>query len=244
MANASPVALITGAAKRVGRAIALRLASAGYDVAITYLSSQAEAAGVIDEIRALGRRAVAIRADLTNPSAAIDMIDQTFRQSFARLDVLVNNASIYEPAGLDGTTPELMRRLWAIHIESPLLLCQRLAPLLRASHGHIINMVDLLAEKPWPKYMAYSASKAALGNLTLSLARELAPDVTVNSIAPGAVEWPPGYPDSEKQKYLQRVPLNRAGSPLDVAELVHFLATAGSYLTGQMIRLDGARSIV
>ena len=127
--------------------------------------------------------------------------------------------------------------------ESPLLLAKALADKLRASRGHIVNMVDLLAERPWPAYAAYAASKAALANLTLSLARELAPDVTVNGIAPGVVEWPDDYPESERAKYLKRVPLARAGSPDDVAKLLHFLVTDGSYITGQIIRLDGGRSI-
>jgi pteridine reductase len=131
----------------------------------------------------------------------------------------------------------------AVHFESPLLLAQTFAASLRAARGHIVNMVDLLAERPWPQYMAYCASKAALVNLTLSLARELAPDVTVNGIAPGVVEWPPDYPEAEKEKYLKRVPLKRAGTPEDVANLVHFLATGGSYITGQIIRLDGGRSV-
>jgi pteridine reductase len=104
-------------------------------------------------------------------------------------------------------------------------------------------MVDLLAERPWPKYLAYCASKAALWNLTLSLARELAPEVTVNGIAPGVVEWPDDYPQSEREKYLKRVPLQRPGTPRDVAETVLFLSTGGSYITGQIIRLDGGRSI-
>src|SRR6185369_5639982 len=114
-----------------------------------------------------------------------------------------------------------------------LLLCQKFQPLLRAARGHVINMIDLLAERPWPQYMAYCASKAALANLTLSLARELAPEVTVNGIAPGVVEWPNDYPQAERDKYLKRVPLNRPGTPQDVANLVHFLATGGSYMTGQ-----------
>ena len=104
-------------------------------------------------------------------------------------------------------------------------------------------MVDLLAERPWPQYLAYSTSKAALLNLTLGLARELAPEVTLNGIAPGVVEWPNNYPEVEKEKYLKRVPLGRAGTPRDVAETVHFLVTAGSYITGQIIHLDGGRSI-
>jgi pteridine reductase len=115
--------------------------------------------------------------------------------------------------------------------------------MLRKSRGHVINMVDLLAERPWPKYLAYCASKAGLWNLTLGLARALAPEVTVNGIAPGVVAWPDDYPEEEREKYLRRVPLAREGTPEDVAKLVHFLATEGSYINGQIIRLDGGRSI-
>jgi pteridine reductase len=115
--------------------------------------------------------------------------------------------------------------------------------MLRASKGHIINMVDLLAERPWPQYLPYCASKAALANLTLGLARALAPDVTVNGIAPGVVEWPHDYPLSEREKYLKRVPLARAGTPEDVAAALLFFVTSGSYVTGQILRLDGGRSL-
>jgi pteridine reductase len=234
--NEKRVALVTGGAKRVGRAIVETLAAAGFSVVFTYNSSEAEAAEL-----AARMKGQAIRADLTDPPAATG----TIRDSFAhpRLDVLVNNASLYQAAKLAETSPDVMRRLVAIHFESPLLLAQAFEPMLRRSRGHIVNMVDLLAERPWPQYMAYCASKAALGNLTLSLARELAPEVTVNGIAPGVVEWPPEYPEEEKQKYLKRVPLQRPGTPQDVANLVHFLATGGDYITGQIIRLDGGRSI-
>jgi pteridine reductase len=237
-ADAKKVALVTGGAKRVGRAIVERLAAAGYRVVLTYLSSQREADGLCARFDAL-----AIRADLTDPTVAIDQITSALKPFADRVDVLVNNASLYEPSALGQTDLLQMRRLMAIHYESPLLLTRALAPMLRAAKGHVINMVDLLAERPWPQYLAYSASKAALANLTLGLARELAPDVTVNGIAPGVVEWPEGYPDVEKQRYLKRVPLQRPGTPQDVAELVHFLVTSGSYLTGQILRLDGGRSI-
>jgi len=130
-----------------------------------------------------------------------------------------------------------------VHVESPLLLCQSLAPMLRASRGHVINMVDLLAERPWPQYLAYCASKAGLWNLTLGLARALAPEVTVNGIAPGVVAWPDDMPEEDRQRYLKRVPLAREGTPQDVANLVYFLVTEGSYITGQVIRLDGGRSV-
>ncbi|MEA2734417.1 MAG: pteridine reductase, partial [Humisphaera sp.] len=210
------VALVTGGAKRVGRAIVEKLASEGFAVVFTYNSSEAEAAELAKRVNG-----PAIRADLTDPAVAVRTIRDQFKQP--RLDLLVNNASLYQSSCLSETTPELMRRFMAIHYESPLLLAQAFEPMLRQSRGHIVNMVDLLAERPWPQYMPYCASKAALANLTLSLARELAPEVTVNGIAPGVVEWPPDYPEAEKQKYLKRVPLQRPGTPQDVANLVHFL---------------------
>ena len=232
------VALVTGGAKRVGRAIVERLATAGFTVAFTYLTSDRDA----DELCAR-HKAEAIRADLTDPPAAVEQITRALTRFSNRLDVLVNSASLYEPGPLPSADLAQARRLMAVHFESPLLLAQALAPMLRESRGHVINMVDLLAERPWPQYLAYSASKAALANLTLGLARALAPDVTVNGIAPGVVAWPEDYPESERAKYLQRVPLGRAGTPQDVAELVHFLCTTGTYLTGQILRLDGGRSV-
>jgi pteridine reductase len=243
MADARKVALVTGAAKRVGRAIALGLAELGFDVAFTYLSSEDEARELSTEIESGGRRAVTIRADLTRPDVAAEEVHRVVGVEFGRLDVLVNNASLYLKADLHEATPEMMRRLSAIHVEAPLLLCQRFESMLRHARGHVVNMVDLLAERPWPAYLAYCASKAGLWNLTLGLARALAPDVTVNGIAPGVVEWPDDYPQGEREKYLRRVPLGRAGTPEDVANVVRFLVTGGTYVTGQIIRLDGGRSV-
>src|SRR5215210_7762111 len=213
MAEARRVALVTGGAKRVGRAIVQRLASADFDVAFTYLTSEVEAAQSRTELESAGTAALAIKADFTHAQRAVETIARGFADKFDRLDVLVNSASLYEPGKLEETDLQQSRRLMAVHFESPLLLCQAFAPLLRRSKGHIVNMLDLLAERPWPQYLAYCASKAALWNLTLGLARELAPEVTVNGIAPGVVEWPEGYPQAERQKYLKRVPLGRAGTP-------------------------------
>jgi pteridine reductase len=237
------VALVTGGAKRVGRAIVQRLAGAGFDVAFTYLTSEIDAIDFRTELESAGTSAIAVKADFTHAQRAADTIARAFADKYDRLDVLVNSASLYEPGSLEATDLQQSRRLMAVHFESPLLLCQAFAPLLRRSNGHVVNMLDLLAERPWPKYLAYCASKAALWNLTLGLARELAPDVTVNGIAPGVVEWPDDYPPEERERYLKRVPLARAGTPQDVAETVHFLATSGTYITGQVIRLDGGRSI-
>ncbi len=241
--NPRPVALVTGAARRVGRAIAIRLASDGFDVAFTYLNSEADAHRLSRDIEAKGRRSLAIRADLTAPTTNCTAVFQQFSAAFDRLDVLVNNASIYTPAGLAEVDTDLMRRLWAIHVESPMLLCKAFAGALRKTRGAVVNMLDLLAEKPLPAYLAYSASKAALWNLTLGLARELAPEVTVNGIAPGVVEWPADYPEDKRAQYLKRVPLGRAGTPEDVAAAVAYLVSGNGYMTGQIMRLDGGRSI-
>jgi pteridine reductase len=239
-----PVALITGGAKRVGRAIALRLASAGFDIAFSYRTSGPAALELVDQLSKDGRPgALAVEADLSDPESASDHIASEIERRFGRLDVLVNNASVYLPGRLQETDVAMMRTVAAVHVQVPLLLCKQFETKLRKSHGHVINMVDLLAERPWPQYLIYCASKAALANLTLGLARELAPEVTVNGIAPGVVRWPDGYPVSEQEQYLKRVPLGRAGTPEDVANLVHFLCTEGSYITGQIIRLDGGRSI-
>jgi len=237
------VALVTGGAKRVGRAIVERLANSGFDVAFTYFLSGHQAQELVRTFEGSAARVVRIPGDLDDPATFVPAVTNEFQRHFSRLDVLVNNASAYEQSPLESVTLDQVRRFNAVHVEAPLLLCQALAPMLRASRGHVINMVDLLAERPWPKYLAYCASKAGLWNLTLGLARALAPDVTVNGIAPGVVAWPDEFPDEERRKYLRRVPLAREGKPEDVANLVHFLATEGSYITGQVIRLDGGRSI-
>jgi pteridine reductase len=242
MSEPRPVALVTGGAKRVGHAIALALANAGYDVAFTWNSSEADARKTTELLSAKGAKALALRADLTD-SMAIDQVAQNVMHEFGRLSVLVNNASIYEPGDLRDAALTQTRRMWALHVIAPILLCRAFEKQLRDARGHIVNMLDLLAEKPWPKYMAYCASKAALWNLTLSLAKELAPEVTVNGIAPGVVEWPADFPEAEKEKYLCRVPLGRAGTPEDVAKAVVFLCSPGSYITGQVLRLDGGKSV-
>lgn len=237
------VALVTGGAKRVGRAVVERLATAGFDIAFTFLGSEPEATELATRVRSLNRRCLTLRADLTEPVSATDSISQAVENEFGRLDVLVNNASLYLPGRLDQFDLEESRRMWAIHVEAPLLLCRAFGSRLREARGHVVNMVDVMAERPIPQYLAYATTKAALWNLTLGLARELAPDVTVNGIAPGAVEWPEGYPQADREAYLKRVPLGRVGTPRDVADTIHFLCTGGRYITGQVIRLDGGRSI-
>ena len=240
--HSSRVVLVTGGAKRVGRAIVEKLAEAGFDIAFTYLNSDRDAKKLVDILKRKERRALAIKADLTHPDAARIVATQ-FRSTFKRLDILVNNASLYLPSALPQIDKDQFAKLWTIHVWNPMALCREFESMLRKHRGHVVNMVDLLAEKPWPEYLAYCTSKAGLANLTLGLARELSPEVTVNGIAPGVVEWPDDFPEASREKYLKRVPLGRAGTPKDVANLVQFLATEGGYITGQIIRLDGGRSI-
>ena len=235
------VALVTGGAKRVGRAIVERLAGEGFDIAFTFQSSDAAARQLIAALKRRGCRAIGIAVDLTQADAATIVADQV-RAGFDRLDVLVNSASIYQPSSLKEVTAEQMSRFWMIHVCAPMLLCRELGTMLRRSRGHVVNMVDLLAEKPWPRYLGHCASKAGLWNLTLGLAKELAPEVTVNGIAPGVVEWSGAETAQTRAKYLRRVPLGTEGSPRDVAEWVRFLHEDGRYITGQIIRLDGGRS--
>jgi len=232
------IALVTGGAHRVGRAIAIALAQAGWDVAITYNQSRDEATDTVDALRQSGRRAVAIKADFTRPEKAVASVKTAIHKQLGKVQVLVNNASIYLP----DADPSDARRMWAVHVETPLLLCRALAGDLQAN-GRVINMLDAMALKPWPKFAAYCTTKAALWNLTLSLARELAPKTTVNGIAPGVVLWPPGFPAAEKKKYLSKVPLGRAGTPEDVARTVLFFCRDADYVTGQMLLLDGGRSL-
>jgi len=241
--NSNPVALVTGGSRRVGRVICLALAGAGYDVALTSHGPSDETDAVAKSIRDQGYRALVLSADLTQLPSAVDQINAEFSANFDRLDLLVHNASVYHPSGMNDATVEQMRQMWSVHVEAPLLLCRAFAGRLREAHGAVINMVDILAQRPRPAYAGYCASKAALENLTLSLARELAPRVTVNGIAPGVVEWPDDMPESARQAYLSRVPLGRAGTPEDVARTVIFLARDARYITGQIIRLDGGRML-
>src|SRR4051794_36112033 len=159
MADDRPVALVTGGAKRVGRAIVEKLAAQGFAVAFTYYRSAEDARSLAESIGA-----IAIEADLTNPEDSTRHIFDSFAKTHRRLDLLVNSASLYKPARLRDTDMQLMRQVAAVHVQSPLLLCKHFEQMLRASRGHIVNMIDLLAERPWPEYLIYCASKAALGN--------------------------------------------------------------------------------
>lgn len=249
--GAGRVALVTGGAIRVGRAVAVRLAQAGLDVAITYRSSQAQAASAAEEIRALGRRCHLIHADFED-AAAVEHVHEQVSAACGRLDVLVNNASVFDATPLGTLTHEAFDRQMKVNALAPLMLMQKFAPMLAARHragdaastGRIVNFIDIHVMGQHLKgYMAYNVSKAALMEATMTAALELAPAVTVNAIAPGVVAWAESYTPEARQAYMRRVPLARPGTPEDAAAAVKFLACDAHYCTGQIIRLDGGRFI-
>jgi len=245
------VALVTGGAIRVGRAISLRFARAGMDVAFTYRRSEEEARSLRERIERMGRRAAALPIDLADPQAP-EHLAAAVESRFDRLDVLVNNASFFEPTPLGGITLETFDRNMAVHARAPLMLIQRLASRLGEHYlaedprtmGRVINFIDIhVMGEPLKGFAAYNASKAALKEITMSMAMELAPRVTVNALAPGVVAWAEQYTEPMKREYLRRVPLGRPGSPEDAAAAALYLVRDAHYQTGQIIRLDGGRAL-
>lgn len=239
-------AVVTGAAVRVGRAIALRLARDGADLLIHYHTHEAEAATLADEIRAMGRQARTVRADLAEPDAADRLLDAA--DAMADPVALVNNASIYAPGTPDELGPQQMARLWQVNVVAPTLLAERFAarmasangPEGSAGRGSIVNILDAQARRPWPRYLAYCMSKGALWTATTGLARALAPAVRVNGVAPGIVLWNEQDGDDLRGRLIEQVPLKSLGRPQDVAAAVSFLCTA-RYITGQVLHVDGGR---
>lgn len=249
--EARKVALVTGGARRVGRAVCLALAEAGYDVALTYRRSRDEAQAVARQIEGRGRRALAIAVDLTDPDADAQVHDALVKR-FDRLDALVNNAAIFSPGPWGRIDVREYERYQAVNARTPLMLMQRFAPMLAAGYraddpaspGRIVNFIDIhVLGEPMTGYAAYNASKAALLELTRSAAVELGPAVTVNAIAPGVVAWAPEMDETYRQGYLARTPLARAGTPEDAATATRWLVCEAHYCTGQVIRVDGGRAL-
>jgi len=238
------VALVTGAARRVGRAIALELAEAGCDLAVHYRRSAAEAADLGRQIQALGRRVALVSGDLADPGVPERLVEES-AAALGGVDVLVNNASEFDSVGVQAWTDAHWERTLRVNVVAPAMLARAAAPLMRrAGWGRIVNLTDILVDRPIRRYGAYCASKAALESLTRSLARELAPEITVNAVAPGIAVFPEDYDDALKDKLTQPVPLGRPGSPEEVARAVRFLVGQGDYITGTVLPIDGGRSIV
>jgi pteridine reductase len=235
--------LVTGAGKRVGRAIALALADAGCDVAIHFNRSAAEAAEVASMIARSGYRGFTIQADLASPPA-VGALARGVLESLGGLDILVNNASEFAPDPGGGFDSTFWARMFQVNVLAPAALIAATEAALADDHGGVvINLCDIAAERPWRGYMAYCASKAALVNVTQAAARKLAPRVRVNGISPGIALFPESYDGATREKLVKKVPLDRAGSPDDVARTVRFLVEEGDYITGEIIRVDGGRSL-
>jgi len=234
------VALVTGAARRIGRSIALRLAADGADVAINYATSKKEAAEVVREIEAFGRRAIAVQADVSK-RREVDRLFAAVGRKFKRVDILVNNAGIFFEAKFERLTDEQWDRMLDTNLRSQFLCSQRAAALMRKQgRGRIINVASLGGLLAWPKYMHYCVSKAGSIMLTRCLARALAPEILVNAIAPGTIQFPGEPPDED---YIGRVPLHRTGTADEIAEAAAYLSTA-EFITGQVLVVDGGRALV
>ncbi len=239
-----PVALITGAAKRVGADIARLLHASGYDLALHCRRSVTEAAQLADELEArCPGSTMVLQAELGDLDALPALVDTAVAR-FGRLDALVNNASAFYPTPVGTATAAQWNDLFASNAQAPFFLAQAAAPALRDARGAIVNLVDIYAERPLANHPIYCMAKAALAAMTRSLALDLGPDVRVNGIAPGAVMWPSdGKPYDDQQAMLARTPLRRAGSPQDVADAVLWLLRDASFVTGQIIRIDGGRTL-
>ncbi|MGH9735863.1 MAG: SDR family NAD(P)-dependent oxidoreductase [Candidatus Acidiferrales bacterium] len=234
------VALVTGAARRIGRSIALRLASDGADLVVNYLSSRPEAESLVREIEAIGRKAVAVQGDVAQ-RVDVQRMFQAVEGTFGRLDILVNNAAIFFSAKFQDLTEEQWDRIMNANLKSQFLCCQAAAPIMkRQGKGRIINLSSLGGILAWPAFTHYCVSKAGSIMLTRCLARALAPEILVNSVAPGTIQFPGEQPDAD---YIQRVPLHRTGTGDDIAGAVAYLATA-EFVTGQVIVVDGGRMLV
>lgn len=242
-------ALVTGASYRVGRAIALELARTGFDVAVHYRASREGADQVVEACRALGAEAFAVQGDLEHAEQTLGLAEQV-AERFPRLTLLVNNASIFIPRPFEETSLEELRRNMVVHVEAPFLLSQALLPNLRAAaqadpeleSSLICHLCDIAADRPFKGYAAYSTSKAALVMLVKSMAVELAPAVRTVGVAPGHVAWPPDYDDATKERMLRRIPQGRVGTPDEAARLVRFLCLEGTYINGDIVRIDGGLS--
>jgi NAD(P)-dependent dehydrogenase (short-subunit alcohol dehydrogenase family) len=238
---AGRLALVTGAAKRIGRSVALRLASEGADVVINYRNSKGEAEEVVAQIAAMGRRAVAVQADVAKRSDVVTMF-AAVEKEFGRLDILVNNAGMFFPAKFEELTEEQWDRILDTNLKSQFLCSQAATPMLRRSgQGRIINFASLGGLLAWPNYTHYCVSKAGVIMLTRCLARALAPEITANAIAPGTISFPGDAPELAED-FIRRAPLQRTGTAKDIEDAVMFLVQSG-FVTGQVIVVDGGRTL-
>jgi len=235
------VALVTGAGRRVGRAIALALGARGMHVVVHFNGSRTGADETARLITDAGGQAIVEQADLTQVEAANELVDRAIAWRGA-LSALVNSAAIMLRTPVGETTAPDWDTMFALNVRAPYFLSQRAAPALAASQGAIVNIADLAAFESWPAYVPHGMTKAAVVQMTHAMARALAPGVRVNAVAPGVVLLPEGWSEEAAEHLRSTTPLRRLGSPEDVAQVVVFLLEA-QYVTGEVIRVDGGRHI-
>jgi len=237
-------ALVTGAARRIGAAIARRLHAAGANVVLHYRGAEAEAAALEAELNAArAASALKVKADLLAPVAPRVLLDCALER-FGRLDLLVNNASTFYPTAVGAIEAGHWEELIGSNLRAPLFIAQAAAAELAKHGGAIVNIADIHADRPLKGYAVYSIAKAGLAAMTRALALELGPAVRVNAVAPGAIAWPEDgqFPPPERGRIVGTTPLARLGKPEEIAQAVHFLATA-SFVSGQVLAVDGGRSV-
>lgn len=236
--------LITGGAKRIGATVVRALHGAGANIALHYRRSADDAAALQAELTEARPDSVALfQADLLDAQSLETLVADVVAHTGA-LDVLINNASTFYPTPIGSITETAWADLVGTNLKAPLFLSQAAAPHLRRSRGVIINMVDIHARRPLKDHPVYGPAKAALQMLTLSLAKDLAPEIRVNGVAPGAILWPSdGMTDAAKQSILEQIPLRRAGSPEDIAGAILYLVRDATYVSGQILAVDGGRSL-
>lgn len=238
------IALITGGARRIGAEICRELHRHGCCILIHCHASRQEAERLAQELNAARDNSCDVIAADLSKADQLNGITQRATERWGKLDYLVNNASAFFPTEISRITDDQWNELFSVNAKSPLFLTQAMLTPLRQSQGCVINILDVHAERPMRKHIVYSASKSALAAITRSLARELAPDIRVNGVAPGAILWPESDDnDARKQSILKRIPLGRCGEARDIARTVRFLAMEAPYITGQIINVDGGRSL-
>jgi pteridine reductase len=239
------VVIVTGAARRVGAAIARRLHAAGAALMLHYKSAEPDALALQRELNAVRQDSVAlIKADLLDLTGLAEIVRNTVVR-FERIDALVNNASSFFPTPVGDITDAHWDDLIGTNLKAPLFLSQAAAPHLRKTGGCIVNMTDIHAERPLKNYVVYSVAKAGLAGLTRSLARELGPEIRVNGVAPGPILWPEddSFDEVSRQRIVSHTLLKRTGEPDDLARAVYYLIAEAPYVTGQIIAVDGGRSV-
>ena len=235
-------ALVTGAGKRIGQAIAIGLAQAGCDVAIHYHGSAQGAEETARAVRGAGRRAELLQADLSDATASRGLADQAAR-ALKRLDIVINSSGVMVRQPVETVTPESWDATLDLNLRAMFFVSQGAIPHLRRAKGKIVNMADIAGMEPWPAYVPHCVSKAGVVMLTKALARALAPDIAVNAVAPGAVLLPEDWDEKAREHIRETTPLERLGDPADVVAAVRFLLAGTDYVTGTVLVVDGGRLI-